>query len=106
VNDERAAGQALLDELVAGFSGITRSSMFGSTGVRRNGRLLAFVGGAGDLIVRLPQDRAEELRSTGRAGEVRMGQGTAREWVSVPLPADGGPGEWPELLDAAYDCAG
>ena len=106
MNDERAAGQALLDELVAGFSGITRSSMFGSTGVRRNGRLVAFVGGAGDLIVRLPQDRAEELRGSGRAGEVRMGQGTAREWVSMPLPDGAGPGEWAELLAAAYEFAG
>ncbi len=56
--------------------------------------------------MRLPQDRAEELKSAGRAGEVRMGQGTAREWVSMPLPDGAGPGEWAELLAAAYEFAG
>jgi hypothetical protein len=106
VNDERAAGQALLDELAAGLAGITRSPMFGSSGVRRNGQLLAFVGRAGDLIVRVPADRAQALLGAGRAHEVRMGRGTAREWIGLPLPADGDPATWRELLEAAHAHAG
>lgn len=98
---ERAAGQALLDELAAALSGIERSPMFGSSGVRRGGQLFAFVGRAGDLVVRVPADRAQELLGAGRAHEVRMGRGTAREWVAVPRPTDGDE-PWRELLGAAY----
>ena len=106
MNDDRAAGQALLDELAAGLDGITRSPMFGSSGVRRNGLLLAFVGRAGDLVVRVPPDRAQDLLAGGRAREVRMGRGAAREWIGVPLPADGDPATWRELLEAAHAHAG
>jgi hypothetical protein len=102
VTPERAAGQALLDELAAGLAGIERSPMFGSSGVRRDGRLIAFVGRAGDLIVKVPRDRAEEVLAGGRAHEVRMGRGAAREWIGVPLPGSEGPGEWADLLGAAY----
>ncbi len=98
---DRAAGQALLDELAAALTGIERSPMFGSSGVRRDGQLLAFVGRAGDLVVRVPADRAQALLDAGQADEVRMGRGTAREWVAVPRPTDGDE-PWRELLDAAY----
>jgi hypothetical protein len=106
VTPERAAGQALLDELAAGLSGFERSPMFGSSGVRRDGRLFAFVGGEGELIVRLQWAHAEMLKSADQAGDVRMGRGIARGWVAVPRPEDAGPGIWPELLNAAYAHAG
>jgi len=35
-----------------------------------------------------------------------MGRGAAREWIGVPLPADGDPATWRELLEAAHAHAG
>jgi len=104
VRPGRAAGQELLDELVAevtaGMPGIERAPLFGSSGVRRDGALVAFIGRGGELVVRLPEGRAQQLLASGAAREVRMGRAAAREWVAVPRPADGAQ-PWRELLAAA-----
>lgn len=77
--------------------------MFGSLGLRTYGKIFAFVGAAGELVVKVPADRASELVADGEATRVRIGRNPAREWIGLPLQADGdGTDLWRDLLDEAY----
>lgn len=104
--ERRAHGQRLLDHLAADYanrSGVDRATMFGSTGLRVEGRLFAFVGTDGQLIVKVPAARAAALTATGKATPVRIGRHPAREWISIPLPASEEDREcWSALLSDAY----
>src|SRR5919202_897705 len=101
----RAAAQAVLDELAIEFlqyADVSLGRMFGSTGLLRNGKFFAFVGRAGDLVLKLPEAQAAKLVSQGQAGAVKAGRNPTREWVSVPQAANGSTQLWRELLADAY----
>ncbi|MFC4943630.1 hypothetical protein [Pseudonocardia sp. GCM10023141] len=95
----RRAAQAVFDELAEahlGRPGVDRATMFGSAGLRVGTKFFAFVGSAGQLIVKVPAARAEALVAAGLGTPVRVGRAAAREWVGVP-----GQDRWPGLLDEA-----
>lgn len=101
----RAVAQQFFDELVAGFHArpaVDRATMFGSAGLRVGARFIAFVGGDGRLIVKVPQAQAAALTAEGVAEPARIGRGAAREWLAVPWE---GRDRWHQLLDDAYQHA-
>lgn len=103
---QRSLGQRALDGLAADFlhrPGVDRSSMFGSNALRTHGKIFAFVGAAGELVVKVPADRAAELVTAAVAARIRIGRNPAREWIGLP-PSDTGDGTdlWRDLLDEAY----
>lgn len=98
----RADAQRFFDELAAGFHArpaADRAAMFGSVGLRVDARFIAFVGGGGRLIVKVPQAQAAALTAEGVAKPARIGRGAAREWLAVPWE---GRERWALLLDDAY----
>jgi TfoX/Sxy family transcriptional regulator of competence genes len=77
----------LLEEIAEGFSNepdVTMGTMFRSPGLRAGGKIFAFLGHDGELIVKLPQDRTRQLVDAGTAEHVTMGTRTMREWVALP----------------------
>src|SRR5690554_3495785 len=86
-----------VERLAAALQGdgpVTIGTMFRSPGIRVEGKIVAFLGHDGDLIVKVPRARAEELVAAGTAEPVTMGVRTMREWVSVPAAVrDAGEGE-------------
>jgi TfoX/Sxy family transcriptional regulator of competence genes len=81
----------LLDAIAADFEDdqeVTMGTMFRSPGLRVGGKIFAFLGYDGELIVKLPGDRVRELVDDGAAEQVTMGKRTMREWVTLPVPAD------------------
>ncbi|MGV9776484.1 hypothetical protein [Streptosporangium sp. NPDC003464] len=77
----------LLEEIAADFGGgpdVVLGTMFRSPGLRVGGKIFAFLGHDGQLIVKLPQDRAGRHVDAGTAGRVTMGKRTMREWVAFP----------------------
>jgi TfoX/Sxy family transcriptional regulator of competence genes len=105
----RAESQEAFDRLAVAYldqQGVSQGPMFGSQGLLRNGKFLAFVGRAGDLVLKLPEHEATDLVTSGQATAVRAGRNATREWVSVPMPAGGKLDRWRELLADAYAYAG
>lgn len=85
-NPQRSQGQRALDALAVDFlhlPGVDRSTMFGSNGLLTYGKIFAFVGVTGELVVKVPADRASELVADGGATRVRIGRNPAREWIGV-----------------------
>jgi hypothetical protein len=74
-------------------------------GLRRGDKFFAFVGRAGDLVVKLPEAQAAGLVAGGEATAVKAGRNPTREWVSVPLGADGDTTRWQQLMGDAYQYA-
>lgn len=102
----RAAGQALLDRVAddfAGNGGVDRTPMFGSSALRVHGKIFAFVGGDGELIVKLPAEDAGQLIAAGNGTAVTIGRNPAREWVAVEASADDDLGPWRDLVAASFD---
>lgn len=81
---------------------VSRSMMFGSCGLRVHGKFFAFVGGAGELIIKLPAVRASELVTSGVATPVRIGRHATREWVAV-VAEEPHRGHWAALIAAAHE---
>jgi len=67
-----------------------------------NGKFFAFVGRAGDLVLKLPEAQATALVEAGKASAVHAGRNATREWVSVPMPSGRRADRWRELLADAY----
>ena len=89
MNDRLAAARALFDDLAVDHLGrphVTMGRMFASEGLAVHGKIFAFVGRDGRLILKLPLARAEELKGEGATESVTLGGRTMREWVGVPLP--------------------
>ncbi|MFI6813397.1 TfoX/Sxy family protein [Nonomuraea sp. NPDC050328] len=63
---------------------VALATMFRSPGLRTGGKIFAFLGHDGELIVKLPHDQARRLLDEGTANPVTMGKRTMREWVAVP----------------------
>ncbi|NUR86272.1 MAG: MmcQ/YjbR family DNA-binding protein [Nonomuraea sp.] len=98
--------QDLLAELAADFGEeVVFGTMFRSPGLRVGGKIFAFLGSGGVLIVKLPRERALALVSSGGAAMVTMGKRTMREWVSVPAGEDEEEtlAAWRGLVHEAHD---
>jgi hypothetical protein len=67
--------------------GVGIGAMFGSEGLRIRGKVFAFVGFAGGLVVKIPEARADEVESSGIATRMEMRGRPAREWVVVSTSA-------------------
>ncbi|WTW96288.1 hypothetical protein OG216_24260 [Streptomycetaceae bacterium NBC_01309] len=83
--------QDLFARIAAGFDdeyGIDTGTMFRSPGLRVDGKVFAFLGHDGGLIVKLPEERARLLIDAGTAERVTMGTRAMREWVAFPAQAD------------------
>lgn len=69
--------------------GVDIGPMFGSEGLRIRGKIFAFVGYRGALVVKVPEARADELVADGTAERMVMRERPMREWVLVtPDAAD------------------
>ena len=104
MTDQMAAARALFDDLAVDHLGrphVTMGRMFASEGLAVRGKIFAFVGRDGRLILKLPRARAEELNDAGATEPVVLGGRTMREWVGVPLP-DPPPGPWGGLMEEAH----
>ena len=102
----RAAAQAVLDQLSGDYivrPGVESDKMFGSDGLKVNGKFFAFIGREGRLILKLPASQAADLVATGKAEPVTIGSRTTREWVGLPMPGTpGDPAEWKRALADAH----
>lgn len=75
--------QQLLDHCRAEGLAAETGTMFRSPALRCRGTVFAFLGKGGALIVKLPQQRIDELANEGIATHVTMGKRTMREWAEV-----------------------
>ncbi len=99
----RETAQALLDEVAAEFlarPGVDWGAMFGSTGLRVRGKVFAVANSAGELMVKIPEARANELLADGSVTRMVMRGREMREWVTMPVEA--GFERWRELVGEAY----
>lgn len=98
----RGVAQGFFDELAVGLlarQGVDSATMFGSAGLRFDTRFFAFVGGVGDLIVKLPAAQAAGLAAAGVGAPARIGRGEAREWFAAQWACRD---RWQGLIDDAY----
>ena len=88
--DPRADLVGVLHDLARGVGSegdVEVGTMFRSPGLRWKGKIVAFLGFDGELIVKLPRDRGQELLATGAAGPVTMGERAMKEWFELPAAA-------------------
>jgi len=86
----RDTGQRLLDDLATAYldhPDVDRGAMFGSQALRVLGKVFAFIGSEGELVVKVPAERATVLIEDGTAARIRIGRNPAREWIGVPVAA-------------------
>ncbi len=86
----------------AGRAGVTRGSGFGSVpGLRVGDRIFAMLC-RGELVVKLPEARVDDLVASGSAErfDARGDGRRMREWASV---AASRAGQWPALAEEARD---
>lgn len=84
--------------------GVTGGTGFGTTeGLRVSGKIFAMLV-RGELVVKLPRDRVDELVDAGAARRFDAGKGRPmREWASVPVGASR---RWRGLVDEARTFVG
>jgi len=72
---------------------------FGSTGLKVNGKLFAFISSKGKFVAKLPRERVDELVSAGAGEPFDPGHGRLmKEWVAV----DPGRADLVDLARAAH----
>jgi hypothetical protein len=78
---------------------VTTGTGFGTNpGLRVSGKIFAMLG-HGELVVKLPKDRVDDLVDTGVARRFDAGKGRLmKEWASVPANASR---RWKGLVDEA-----
>lgn len=83
---------------------VVMGTMFRSPGLRVGKKIFAFLGSQGQLIVKLPNDRAAQVVDEGIAERVVMGTRTMREWVAFPSEADSAAtlARWREVAREAH----
>ena len=84
--------------------GVTGGTGFGrSEGLRISGRIFAMLV-KGELVVKLPKDRVEELSDAGVGHPFDPGHGRLmKEWVAVPTEAGR---RWPALVEESREFVG
>jgi hypothetical protein len=71
---------------------------FGSTGLKVNGKLFAFISSKGKFVAKLPKQRVDELVSAGQGEHFDPGHGRLmRQWVAV----EPGQADWVDLAREA-----
>lgn len=98
---------ARFSQLARAFAGDPRVSIggkgFGSTGLKVDGKLFAFVSSRGQFVVKLPKDKVREIVDAGGAENYDPGHGRLmKEWVAL----DGGFERWPGLAREARTFVG
>ncbi|MEU1971852.1 TfoX/Sxy family protein [Microbacterium sp. NPDC019599] len=99
---ERERAFAIFDPLAEEYltrDGVDIGAMFGSEGLRIRGKVFAFVGFAGGLVVKVPEARADEIEASGVASRMEMRGRPAREWLVVPTSAAE---NWGPLMAEAF----
>jgi TfoX/Sxy family transcriptional regulator of competence genes len=89
-----------LADTYLGRDGVTWGRMFSSTGLGVRGKIFAVVNHAGNLMVKVPEARVDELDATGAARRMVMRGREMREWVE--MPPERGETAWAELLAEAH----
>jgi hypothetical protein len=89
--------RAITERLLAADGDVELKQAFSSPGLRYRDRIFA-MHVRGDLVVKLPSGRCEELGSDGAARPFRIGQRVMREWVVVGPEREF---EWDGLADEA-----
>jgi hypothetical protein len=84
--------------------GISEGTGFASNpGLRVGGRIFAMLS-HGELVVKLPAPRVDELIADGTATRFDAGKGRPmREWASIPAERSK---RWQEIADEAYEFVG
>jgi TfoX/Sxy family transcriptional regulator of competence genes len=102
-NSARAAAQERLDGFADDFlrrPGVDWGRMFGTIGLRVRGKVFAVAVHEGNLMVKIPEARAEERMAAGEVTRMVMRGRELREWVAAPIDA---PEElWRGLLEEAH----
>lgn len=100
---------ALFERLVSRFSpdpSVTPPSAgkgFGASGLKVDGKIFAMVAN-GELVVKVPRERVDELIATGTGSRFDPGHGRVmKEWVSVSTEHSR---SWPKLAQEAFDFVG
>ncbi len=72
---------------------------FGSTGLKVNGKLFAFISSKGKFVAKLPKERVDELVNAGSGEHFDPGHGRLmKEWIAV----DPGGAGWVDLAREAH----
>jgi hypothetical protein len=98
-----AQAHALFDPIAARLlerEDVDMGPMFGSEGLRVRGKIFAFVGHLGGLVVKLPESRVTELAQQGVAARLMVRERTMREWATIDV--DAGAQGWDELIGEAF----
>lgn len=99
---ERDAALELFDTISAPYlerDGVDIGPMFGSEGLRIRGKVFAFVGYRGALVVKLPAPRIDELAASGAAERMVMRDRAMREWALIE---QSGADSWRRYVDEAF----
>ncbi len=97
-----ARAHAIFDPIAAEYlarPGVDIGPMFGTEGLRIRGKIFAFVGYLGGLVVKVPAARADEIVAAGTAERMTMRERTMREWLFVER---GEHEQWPALIAEAF----
>jgi hypothetical protein len=101
---ETRQAQELFEQLAARFladPAVTEGTRFGATaGLRVAGKIFAMLGREGELIVKLPKDRVDELVASGDGArfDPRKDGRLMKEWVTIPVRHSPG---WQDLANEA-----
>jgi hypothetical protein len=98
-----ARAHAIFDPIAAGYlrrPDVDIGPMFGSEALRVRGKVFAFVGHRGGLVVKVPEARATALVADGTAERMAIRERTMREWLAVGI--DAGAQRWEDLIAEAF----
>jgi hypothetical protein len=93
---------AILDPIAADYLAlpdVDMGRMFGSEGLRIRGKVFAFVSYKGDLALKLPADRVDQLDGESGIARMVMRERSMREWLTVPADESS---RWGPLVAEAY----
>lgn len=99
-----ARGRALFDPIIErhlALPDVDMGRMFSTEGLRIRGKVYAFLSHDGELIVKVPRDRGNELVADGSAERMVMRGREMREWITAS--PDAGDVVWSPLVDEAHD---
>ena len=102
--DDEAVARAheVFDPIAEGYlarADVDIGPMFGSEAVRVRGKVFAFIGHAGDLIVKLPEERVDELASRGEGARMTISERMLREWAVLDLAHSA---RWADVVAEAF----